>query len=958
MIRPTLFVAAVVLTALLASAAGAVANPALPSATAKDLTVRFDAATHTFKVSHREAGDVLTDIVVRAKVGGREIASNSERLEASIVPAGNVLKVTLEQAFTVSAEVTDDGGIEIIVEGPIQGDVTFQARAGVGAKAAACFLKDEAEADQGVLVTTLGPAAIAAAPSIFDPEKDLALSVGPAGRASWQYDGGWQVRSSGPAGQPLVAIRVLPHYYRDTLGIEFFSARQPQKRWPTAPVVAMTWYGIEAMKGRPAQTMERLKPEIDWVARNLAPYVGDNLVFQLDDNYPEKDDKVMRELADTIRAAGLVPGIWFAPHGVAPAGEAEKHPDWFLRDADGKLLACFAGICYETLAKDKGYKRNYILNTENPEAVKAWFGLWWHKASETWNYDFFKIDGETYVAESYRKSANGGGAEGFRRGMAAARAIVGPEKFINMCMGPVLDAVGIADGSRTGGDTGYHPHAMGVLLRWNFLNNFAWWCDPDAAASLYKPAATVERVRLNAQGRALTGQQFLTDDLWTQMPPEKVRVWQQSFPMLDIRPANLYEIKDWSRYDHIDLKIARPWGRWDVVGLFNYGGSAVEKPLNLARLQLPAKAVHVYDFWRGAYLGRFAGDAKISQSMAPFEGRAYAVVPAADDGRPVLLSTSRHISQGGLDVEAAEWKRDGRRWTVAGKSSHLVKGDPYELAFAAGGQAEVSAKSSAGAMKLSRAGGVVRAVFTPTADKADWEVVFEPAKAATPELIPARLDVPAQGKVSVTIQNAGPKAAPVTLKSSDPRVRLENPPAEAAAGAAASVGIAVDTAGMEAGQVLAAQIILESPGRPAEKTDVLVRVPAPPSLAGEAKPKGSTIWDPGFDPAKLIDGDTTTRWNAGGGQKDGAWVELEWEKPVTFVRVVVDEWVEKGERIQAWQLLAGDKDFKEIARGDRMGRKHEIRLPVPVEARRLRLLIEKASAEPSITEIEVHGPGK
>ena len=29
--------------------------------------------------------------------------------------------------------------------------------------------------------------------------------------------------------------------------------------------------------------------------------------------------------------------------------------------------------------------------------------MWWHKASETWNYDFFKIDGQPNVVEAYRK---------------------------------------------------------------------------------------------------------------------------------------------------------------------------------------------------------------------------------------------------------------------------------------------------------------------------------------------------------------------------------------------------------------------------------------------------------------------------------------------------------------------------------------------------------------------------
>jgi len=730
MLRRTLIAVALGLYVLGAHGAGA-AEPAV--VTAGDITLRFDREGRTLTISQGE-DIILYNLVVRAKVGGKDVCSADKALQIAISPSpkSGELEIQFEKAFVLKAAVREDA-VEIRVEGNLQGNAALEGRLCVH-KFQAAILNDEAATDKGVLVTTLGHAEVPGAASLYDPGRDLALTVGPAPAATWGFDKGWptEIRSSAPAGQPLLALRVRPHYYRDTLGIEFYAPREEQKRWPTAPVVAMTWYGIEAMKGRPAQTMERLRPEIDWVAQHLAPYAGDNLVFQLDDNYPEKDDRAMRELSDYIRSKGLVPGIWFTPHGVAAAGEAEKHPDWFLCDGQGKLLTAFAGISYKTVT-DRG-ANNYVLNTTNAEAVKAWYGMWWHKASEIWNYDFFKIDGETHVVAAYRKAANGGGPEGYRKGLAIARQIVGPEKFINTCTGPVLDAIGHANGSRIGGDTGYHPHAMEVLLRWNFLNHFVWWCDPDAAASLYKPAVTIERVRLNAQARVLTGQQFLTDDLWTQIPADKRRVWQQSFPMLDVYPVNLYEIKDWRRYDLVDLKIAKTWARWDVAGLFNYDGKAVEKPLDLARLPLENGEVHVYDFWRGVYLGRFARDAKIPMALAAYEGKVFSLTPAPADGRPVLISTSRHVSQGGLDLEYVQWEPKGYKWIVSGTSSHLVEGDPYELVFAPDKYVATAASSSAGEVKLTRGGGVVRATFTPTANtahgpppgKADWRITFEP----------------------------------------------------------------------------------------------------------------------------------------------------------------------------------------------------------------------------------------
>ena len=47
----------------------------------------------------------------------------------------------------------------------------------------------------------------------------------------------------------------------------------------------------------------------------------------------------------------------------------------------------------------------------NPDAVQSWYAMWWKKASETWNFDFFKIDGQPEVAAAYAKAANGGGLD-------------------------------------------------------------------------------------------------------------------------------------------------------------------------------------------------------------------------------------------------------------------------------------------------------------------------------------------------------------------------------------------------------------------------------------------------------------------------------------------------------------------------------------------------------------------
>ena len=209
--------------------------------------------------------------------------------------------------------------------------------------------------DGNVLVTSNGPAEFKPARSIYDPDRDLALSGNVQGGVWWKFkQGRWQLLSPSPAVGAVLTFTVRKHYYRDELAAPHFVPRTRQQRWPTAPVVCMTWYGIEGWKGNPAQRKPWLLPNIEWVAKHLAPYAGDNLVFQLDDNYPQNDDKSMRELSDAIRQRGLVPGVWFTPFVTAPPKVAQEHADWFLRNDKGEALLGFAGVNWGWAGAEEG----------------------------------------------------------------------------------------------------------------------------------------------------------------------------------------------------------------------------------------------------------------------------------------------------------------------------------------------------------------------------------------------------------------------------------------------------------------------------------------------------------------------------------------------------------------------------------------------------------------------------
>jgi len=604
----------------------------------------------------------------------------------------------------------------LVVDGAEDTRVVFDSALTAG-RASPCFAKSQQEEIRGVLVTRLGPAAISGAKSLFDPQRDLVLTAD-AKKVDWTLDKTWKLELSGDA-----TIAVVADYYKKELDVPHCTPFRKRSFWKTPPVVALTWYSLGIDRGH---TFEEIKPEVDWISAHLLPY-AERFVFQLDDNYNYKDDQWMRMVSDYIRSKGLVPGIWFAPFSVAPYDVYVEHPQWFLKNNDGEVWRTFSGKNWKWRAfgrRNTGTSGGLDVSQEG--AVEQWYAPWWKKVSETWNYDYFKIDGMKPTLDCYGKVYGDEKAMLlFRKGLQIGRDIVGPDKFINACNQTPVQVTGICDGSRTGADAldaKVRRNPSSVVFAWNYLNNYTLWCDADAVIMQYRRSP--EQVRYHSLCRAMTGQQFITDDKWSEMPPENETIWQRCFPGLDIYPVNLYAGDH--GYDLLDLRIAKPWGTYDVVALLNRSfRHAGTRTMQISRLPVQGEKFHIYDFWDRKYLGVQGTDYQWSAELMAHEAKLFSIVPVAADGRPTLISTSRHFSQGGLDMERLEYRRNGDAWTVDGQSSHLVKGDRYELVFAT--EKLKAVKASAGDLELSITGDgdVTRVSVVPeVSGSLEWTVEF------------------------------------------------------------------------------------------------------------------------------------------------------------------------------------------------------------------------------------------
>jgi len=113
--------------------------------------------------------------------------------------------------------------------------------------------------------------------------------------------------------------------------------------------------------------------------------------------------------------------------------------------------------------------------------------------------------------------------------------------------------------------------------------------------------------------------------------------------------------------------------RRDVIGLFNWDDGEKFFSDSLEKLGLDGKTDYVaFDYWKNALVPTIKRQLQI---IVPGQSCCVlAVRPVAN--HPQLISTSRHITQGIVDVLEEKW--DSATKTLSGRSK-VVGGDPYEL---------------------------------------------------------------------------------------------------------------------------------------------------------------------------------------------------------------------------------------------------------------------------------------
>jgi len=587
--------------------------------------------------------------------------------------------------------------------------------------------------NKDLTVMTLGDVQTNLADGTFDPRKD-------------------EVR--------LLDGSLKQNYYKDVLGIKFFSAID-KSNFPLPPSGWCSWYFYFQEINE-----DEIRNNARWINVNLKEY-GARYV-QIDDGWQgtghglgENRDWTtidkrfaggMEKLAADIKAMGLTPGIWLAPHGQSNESVIRNHPLVFLKKPDGSSAA-------------DTWEGKFLVDPSTAETQKYLADLF-TKLSK-WGYEYFKIDGQPIVIREFKAKKEfmknpADGDELYRKTLNTIRDSIGPHRYLLGCWVVPLEGAGIMNGSRTGADVvlgwdGF-KYAMRATTQYYFLHNIAWYNDPDVL--VVRAPLPLEQARAWATLVGLTGQALLTSDRLMDLSPDRIELLRRVYPAVDIRPLDLFPSE---RNKHIwDLKINHLGRNYDVVGLFNYDESK-SSPVYVGwkDLGLPAdKAVHIFDYWNKEYLGTSKGG--VSIDLSPASCRLLTLLP--EENHPQLISTSRHITQGWVDLISQSY--DSSAAAYVGKS-RVIANDPYELRFVFPSQKNFTikkavAKSPDGNLPvlISNHQGWATIQFTPArTTEVTWKVEFEPAGSYHfPTREPSGLWVETAGPDSVSLRwNAGPQ---------------------------------------------------------------------------------------------------------------------------------------------------------------------------------------------------------
>jgi hypothetical protein len=695
-------------------------------------TAQWDAATGQLKLAYHGT-EILSAAVTARGADGKRVAVKLDSKTHSV-------DERVEQKFAFAAAEPREG-VTLVLTGTVTGS----------GEAFPAETESEAQRRFPYVRNSVGLSRNLRNNAVYDRRWDWVL-IGPADgatRIAPQSDEDnkrtFGIESKGGSFQFVFR----PRFYQKHHGYGYFEPWTYQV-WRGSPTGYCTWWAY-----RHSFTQETLDAMLALFVEKHLPDFGYDYM-QFDDTYQQGNGSCPENWLNwnkkfpggwqysikAIRDAGMKPGIWVhrihRPSDPHVKDIAREHPDWFVRKPDGSLVM------------HRGF---YMLDTTNEEAVENMVRKLYRGLSQQ-GWDYVKIDGTGDLLRAYQNKEC---AEFFRNRPTTpelslrkwdivAREELGPDVYVLAChtVGNARNVIGLVNGARLSND-GFQPR---TLAQYNFLEGVVWRNDPDHCDVLGEwlmdadammpvfarkepvPARSVIRPAICAiSGTVL----MLSDKLEVYRDDGNIEGMKRSAPVLFTVPGQLYScgrttVPWWLQ------EIDRPFDHWSVLARFQWAEKRAtqwvfdfkgvpQQEVKFADLGLYDDREYViFEFWSQKFLGKSKGSFTAPE-MDDNTGMQVFVIREARE-HPWVLSTTRHLSQGGVSLSDVKW--DANAKTLSGRSAVVID-DPYVMTiYLPEGFQPGSAEVGDEKVELAHHGEIATVRIVPSATKTvAWRTTFQ-----------------------------------------------------------------------------------------------------------------------------------------------------------------------------------------------------------------------------------------
>ena len=686
--QATMLVVVVAVAAAASIAAGQEPAPP-PNAPAR---VEYHDASGTLSVEYHGTRILRATVTAETSDGAR-VAGAVIKVESSAAP-GDKVEQRLKFVLAKPQE-----GVELVLRGTLTGsEEAFPAET-----------LSEAQKRFAYVRNCVGLSHNLRNNAVYDRRWDWVL-IGPADgqtRIKPLRAGKQRITFSWASRGPALELVFRPRFYQKHKGLRHFMP-WTYKVWKGSVSGYCTWWAYKA-----GFDQKRLDQIVDvFSAKNLPDfgyrYVQFDNCYQTGGGSPEGFLKWNRRFpggpeyaVKRIRSGGMEAGIWvycvFKGNDPVVKAMAKEHPEWFVHKPDGKLFVT------------RGW---HALDTTNKDALERLVRRTCRGLKKQ-GFTYVKIDGAGDLVDwgyrkcpEYLKKINSSQGQALRRFYEAAREELGRDVYVLACWGVLPELVGVVDGCRLATD-GFRPASFQGFNSWEGV---VWRNDPDHCDILPvgrkddavmktfavdgAPLDTIIRPSVISMAGGVL---LLSDKAEVYKEDRNLEGVKRSAPVLFTVPGQLYDYTPrgprWHFRNHARWgggearwwfsEIDRPFEHWSVLARFNWRQKdlkwkrpgAPKQEIKFADLGLPDDREHlVFEFWTQKFLGTSKGSF-IAPAQDPNNGlQVFAIREARP--HPWILSTTRHISQGGVSLLDVKW--DAKRNVLSGKSA-VVVGDPYVL---------------------------------------------------------------------------------------------------------------------------------------------------------------------------------------------------------------------------------------------------------------------------------------